>query len=97
MRTFLPEGLSIKNWEQIETYFEDLNTRAIASVEDLKKWMQDRSELEAILEENMAWRYIKMNIDTTDSEVQKSFQFFVENISPNIASYAHSLNTKLIN
>lgn len=97
MRTFLPEDLSIKNWEQIETYFEDLNTRAIASVEDLKKWMQDRSELEAILEENMAWRYIKMNIDTTDSEVQKSFQFFVENISPNIASYAHSLNTKLIN
>ena len=64
MRTFLPEDLSIKNWAQIETYFEDLNTRAIDSVEDLKKWMQDRSELEAILEENMAWRYIKMNIDT---------------------------------
>ena len=54
MRTFLPEALSIKNWEQIETYFEDLNTRAIDSVEDLKKWMQDRSELEAVLEENMA-------------------------------------------
>ena len=66
MRTFLPEDLSIKNWAQIETYFEDLNTRAIDSVEDLKKWMQDRSELEAVLEENMAWRYIKMNIDTTD-------------------------------
>ena len=35
MRTFLPEDLSIKNWAQIETYFEDLNTRAIDSVEDL--------------------------------------------------------------
>ena len=97
MRTFLPEDLSIKNWAQIETYFEDLNTRAIDSVEDLKKWMQDRSELEAVLEENMAWRYIKMNIDTTDPELQKSFQFFVQNISPNIAPYAHGLNTKLIN
>ena len=97
MRTFLPEDLSINNWAQIETYFEDLNTRAINSVEDLKKWMQDRSELEAVLEENMAWRYIKMNIDTTDLELQKSFQFFVQNISPNIAPYAHGLNTKLIN
>ena len=97
MRTFLPEDLSIKNWAQIETYFEDLNTRAIDSVEDLKKWMQDRSELEAVLEENMAWRYIKMNIDTTDPELQKSFQFFVQNISPNIAPYAHGLNTKLMN
>ena len=97
MRTFLPEDLSIKNWAQIETYFEDLNTRAIDSVEDLKKWMQDRSELEAVLEENMAWRYIKMNIDTTDPELQKSFQFFVQTISPNIAPYAHGLNTKLMN
>lgn len=97
MRTFLPEDLSIKNWAQIETYFEDLNTRAIDSVEDLKKWMHDRSELEAVLEENMAWRYIKMNIDTTNPELQKSFQFFVQNISPKIASYAHDLNTKLIN
>ena len=97
MRTFLPEDLSIKNWAQIKTYFEDLNTRAIDSVEDLKKWMQDRSELEAVLEENMAWRYIKMNIDTTDPELQKSFQFFVQTISPNIAPYEHGLNTKLIN
>ena len=97
MRTFLPEDLSINNWAQIETYFEDLNTRAIDSVEDLKKWMHDRSELEAVLEENMAWRYIKMNIDTTDPELQKSFQFFVQNISPKITSYAHGLNIKLIN
>ena len=97
MRTFLPEDLSIKNWAQIETYFEDLNTGAIDSVEDLKKWMLDRSELEAVLEENMAWRYIKMNIDTTDPELQKSFQFFVQTISPNIAPYAHGLNTKLMN
>ena len=37
MRTFLPKDLSIKNWAQIETYFDDLNTRAIDSVEDLKK------------------------------------------------------------
>ena len=40
-----------------------------------------------------------MNIDTTDPELQKSFQFFVQNISPkiNIAPYAHGLNTKLMN
>ena len=37
MRTFLPEDLSIKNWAQIETYFEDLNTRAINSVENFQK------------------------------------------------------------
>ena len=96
MRFFLPEDLTITSWEQIQTFFEDLKQRELKSVEDLRKWLQDRSELEAVLEEDMAWRYIKMNIDTTDAELQKSFQFFVENISPNIAPYDHGFNTKLM-
>ncbi|MEZ7838567.1 MAG: M3 family oligoendopeptidase [Flavobacteriales bacterium] len=96
MRNFLPQDLSITSWEQIQTYFEDLKNRTIGSASDLKKWMQDRSELEAVLEEDMAWRYIKMNIDTTDEDLQKSFQFFVEKISPNTAPYDHGFNTKLV-
>jgi predicted flavoprotein YhiN len=44
----------------------------------------------------MAWRYIKMNINTTDEDLQKSFQFFVEKISPFTAPYDHHFNTKLI-
>ena len=96
MRNFLPQDLSITSWEQIQTYFEDLKNRTIGSASDLTKWMQDRSELEAVLEEDMAWRYIKMNIDTTDEDLQKSFQFFVEKISPNTAPYDHGFNTKLV-
>ena len=94
MRNFLPEDLTITSWAQIQTYFEDLKLRTLNSAVDLKKWMQDRSELEAVLEENMAWRYIKMNIDTRDTALQSSFQFFVEKISPNIAPYDHEFNTK---
>ena len=96
MRNFLPQDLTITSWEQIQTYFEDLKLRDLNSVLELKKWMQDRSELEAVLEEDMAWRYIKMNIDTTDEDLQKSFQFFVEKISPNTAPYDHHFNTKLV-
>ena len=94
MRNFLPEDLTITSWAQIQIYFEDLKLRTLNSVADLKKWMLDRSELEAVLEENMAWRYIKMNIDTRDTALQSSFQFFVEKISPNIAPYDHEFNTK---
>ena len=96
MRNFLPEDLTITSWEQIQTYFEDLKLRELNSVGALKKWMQDRSELEAVLEEDMAWRYIKMNIDTTDEDLQKSFQFFVEKISPNTAPYDHGFNAKFV-
>ena len=96
MRNFLPEDLTITSWENIQTYFENLKQRNISSVEELKKWILDRSELEAVLEEDMAWRYIKMNIDTTDEDLQKSFQFFVEKISPNTAPYEHGYNAKLV-
>ena len=48
--------------------------------------MSDRSELSAVLEEDMAWRYIKMNIDTTNKELSEKFHFWIKEISPNIAS-----------
>ena len=95
MRHFLPNDLTVLGWGQIKIYFENLLDREINSVSDLKKWMKDRSELESFLEEDMAWRYIKMNIDTTDIKLQKSFQFFVKEISPHTANYDHELNKKM--
>ena len=58
--------------------------------------MSDRSELSAVLEEDMAWRYIKMNIDTTNKELSEKFHFWIKEISPNMAPYSHKLNVKLI-
>ena len=95
MRHFLPNDLTVSGWDQIKSYFEDLLYRKINSSDDLKKWMKDRSELESFLEEDMAWRYIKMNIDTSDIDLQKSFQFFVNQISPHSATYDHKLNKKI--
>lgn len=96
MRSFLPNDFVIENWKQIEVFFDNLKDRAIGSSDDLKQWMRDRSELEAVLSEDMAWRYIKMNIDTTSKELQESFQFFVEKISPKTAPYDQAFNKKLL-
>ncbi len=43
----------------------------------------------------MAWRYILMNLDTTDQEKANSFQFFATEIEPKISPIANRLNTKL--
>ena len=58
--------------------------------------MLDRSELAAVLEEDMAWRYIKMNIDTTDKVLAEKFHFWIKEISPKTAPYSHKLNLKLV-
>jgi len=95
-RKFVSEDLVIDSWKKIESLFEDLVNRKINNTSDLEKWMLDRSELSAVLEEDMAWRYIKMNIDTTDTKLGERFHFWIKEISPNMAPYTHKLNLKLV-
>jgi len=95
-RRFVTEELVIDSWDKIKSLFDNLVEREISSASELEKWMLDQSELSAVLEEDMAWRYIKMNIDTTDKELGERFSFWIKEISPNTAPYSHKLNVKLI-
>ena len=95
-RRFVSEDLIIDSWSKIEPLFESLLNREILSAKHLEIWMLDRSELEAVLEEDMAWRYIKMNIDTTDKNLGDRFTFWIKEISPKMAPYSHQLNVKLV-
>ena len=52
-RIFVPENLEIL-WEKLEPLLLELKNREINSVEDLERWLKDRSELEAALEEDFA-------------------------------------------
>ncbi len=94
-RHFLPENFTIDNWETVEKYFIDLEERSIDSPSAFKRWLLDQSELEAVLAENVAWRYIKMTINTKDEDLAKDYTFFVKEIQPKIAPYAFRLNKKL--
>ena len=93
-RTFLSSELSF-TWENLKPYFDNLLSREIESKADLMQWLNDRSELNAVLEEEFAWRYIRMNIDTTNKNLQESFQFFVEKVNPEIAPFENKLNQKI--
>ena len=95
-RRFVTEELVIDSWDKIKSLFDNLVEREISSASELEKWMLDQSELSAVLEEDMAWRYIKMNIDTTDKELGERFSFWIKEISPNTAPYSHKLNLKLL-
>ena len=95
-RTFLSEGLVIDSWDTIKSYFVDLNEREINSSEDLAKWLKDRSELDAVLEEDAAWRYIRMTIDTLDELLSNAYTFFVTKIQPELAPYDDLLNRKMV-
>jgi oligoendopeptidase F len=95
-RTYIPQNLEIK-WENLEPLFKELTERPINSVTELEHWLHDRSELEAALEEDFAWRYIRMTCDTMSEELLQKFQYFATEIEPKIAPYSNELNKKLVN
>ncbi|MEY3237891.1 MAG: hypothetical protein RI883_1992 [Bacteroidota bacterium] len=95
-RTFVEENLVIDSWEKIKPSFEDLVNRSIETKDNYKKWLLDKSELEAVLEEDAAWRYIKMTIDTRKEELSEAYTFFVTKIQPELAPFEDKLNKKMI-
>ncbi|NRA10535.1 MAG: M3 family oligoendopeptidase [Crocinitomicaceae bacterium] len=95
IRQFVDQNLVVDSWKSIEKYFTDLINRKIETKEDFLTWLKDQSELEAILEEDAAWRYIKMTIDTKDEDLSNSYTFFVTQIQPQIAPFEDQLNRKL--
>ncbi len=97
VRKFLKEDFKVTSWEGLKPFFENLLDRNIESVVDLKNWFHDRSELESIIGEDLAWRYINMTCYTENEDYRKSYQDFIENIQPQIAPVSDKLNKKAAN
>jgi len=94
-RTYIPQELTI-TWESLAPLFTELQNREINNATELEQWLKDRSELEAALEEDFAWRYIKMSCDTANEELVKNFQYFATEIEPKISPLANELNKKFV-
>ena len=95
-RQYLSKEFKVTDWDALQPFFEDLKERPLKSEKDLENWFKDRSELEAVLSEDGAWRYIKMTCDTTDDKLRDSFNYFVQELQPKIAPYSDELNRKVV-
>jgi len=93
LRTYIPQDLKME-WDSLSPILDELKNREINNVEELEKWLKDKSELEAALEEDFAWRYIKMSCDTANEDLVKDFQYFATEIEPKISPVANELNKK---
>lgn len=95
-RHYLSPDFKITDWPHLQPLLDELKNRQFDSAADLKQWLKDHSELEAVISEDGAWRYIKMTCNTQDEKLQQDFNFFVTEIEPHLAPYANDLNKKLV-
>ena len=91
-RKFVSPDLQIQSWEDVKPYFDQLVSFNIDSETAMKNFLTFRSELEAVLSEEMSWRYIKMTCDTTNDSLRESFNTFVTEIDPEISKYSNVLD-----
>jgi oligoendopeptidase F len=95
-RHYLPTGFKITDWATLEPYFVELLNRPLDSREALEKWLNDLSEMEAVIGEDAAWRQIRMTCDTENKALEEAFTYFVMEIQPKMQPYADKLNRKLV-
>lgn len=96
MTTLTQNKLNINTWEDLAPIFESLEKQPINTKEELLNWMKEVSDLEAEISENLAWRYIKMTINTTDKDLTDAYSYFVTEIQPKIAPFENNFNKKFI-
>jgi oligoendopeptidase F len=95
-RLFIGEDFDLKSWDDLLPLYENLKNREINSVDDLRQWFLNRSELESYLSENFAWRYIRQTCDTANTGLINALQFFITEIQPKLSEYGNSLDKKII-
>ncbi|MBX9782745.1 MAG: M3 family oligoendopeptidase [Chitinophagaceae bacterium] len=95
-RKFLPKDFLITTWEALEPYFTSLLNAPINSKADLKTWLHNSSELEAVISEDACWRQVRMTCDTENKQLEEAFNYFYMEIAPKMQPYADKLNRKLV-
>lgn len=95
IRQFLPQDFKITDWKFLSPYYQQLLDFEIKTLEDFHVFLRNVSELECIVSEDLAWRYIKMTCDTNNEALEKSYIDFVSNIQPQIAPFEDKINQKI--
>jgi len=95
-RTFVPVDFCVTDWASIQPFYDDLLSRDITSLNHLKKFLMDWSEIEGVLEEDAGWRYIRSSCDTTDAAATERYVYFIADIEPYLYPVTDALNKKVL-
>ncbi len=95
-RQFVPENFKVDSVENIKALYQKLLNRPVSSAQELERWLQDRSELDAVLDQDGSLRYIRMTCQTDRQEYSKAYQYFIETIAPAVKPLQDELNRKFL-
>lgn len=92
---FLNSDFMITDWQSVEPYFLLLDAMPLNSDDEVNNFLLCKTELETAIDEDQAWRYIHVNVDTQNEDAKKKFEYFIDEIEPNIESWFNRIDRKL--
>lgn len=95
-RVFVPDDIDLNNVKSICAMTQILIDSTIDSPEALEKFILNRSELEAVVNQHSSMLYIRMTCQTDNQEHADAYQFYTEKISPAMKPLANKLNKKYL-
>ncbi|MBN1951483.1 MAG: M3 family oligoendopeptidase [Bacteroidales bacterium] len=95
-RSFLPKDLILLTWGDIEPYVTELQEASLDTEDDLHSWLKKRSELDAVIEEDKAWLYIRQSCHTDNPEYASAFGKFLSEVEEPYAIAGNQLDKKLL-
>jgi oligoendopeptidase F len=81
-RQFVPDNIDLSNVGQVVSLYNKLYERDITSIEQLERFLLDRSELDAVLSQYEAVLYIRMTCQTDDSAKAQAYKRYIETVKP---------------
>ncbi len=94
-RRFVLANLSLE-WENLGKIFDELQNRRITSAEDLKQWLADEWELNAVLYQERTLRYVMNSSQTDNPDYEKAYLHFLEELEPKIKLRNFELEKKYV-
>ncbi|MCA9950211.1 MAG: M3 family oligoendopeptidase [Anaerolineales bacterium] len=94
----LPKSIAeidVTRWQTFAPYFAELQQREITT-ETIMQWLQDWSQLTALLTEAGAMIYIEKALDTADTHKEQIFLDFLEQVVPPFKSADQALKERLL-
>lgn len=91
---FVPARIDATRWEEIEPLLRALLDRPVGSAAAFERWLVDRGELEAAVDEAEANLYIAMTCDTEDPAKGAAYTGFIESIPPRMKPVLFELDKR---
>jgi oligoendopeptidase F len=94
-RSFVATDFVVTDWEHLQPYFQVLADMPLDTTEAIEDWLRMSSELNFVVDEEKAWRFIKMTCDTTSESIRQLYDQFSSEILPQLSLQANDLLKKL--